>query len=113
MCSYYFLEVTLSVLDRKGDNVDVNNGKFSFYIKEALKEVFGQFGSSVNFDVLKFEAGKGIIRCPSTFYVKFRGALTLFGRYNSNIVAFNVHRASPCLISFITEDTTYKHVTNN
>ncbi|KAF0750076.1 hypothetical protein FWK35_00032562 [Aphis craccivora] len=42
MCSYYFLEVTLSVLDRKGDNVDVNNGKFSFYIKEALKEVFGQ-----------------------------------------------------------------------
>lgn len=71
MCSYYFLEVTLwvtyellilvllvctctvfiltdsislsrNVLDRKGDNVDVSDGKFSFYIKEALKEVFGQ-----------------------------------------------------------------------
>jgi len=31
-----------NVLDRKGDNVDVNDGKFLFYIKEALKEVFGQ-----------------------------------------------------------------------
>lgn len=113
MCSYYFLEITLNVLDRKGDNVDVNDGKFSFYIKEALKEVFGQFGSSVNFDVLRFKAGKGIIRCPSTFYIKFRGALTLFGRHNSNTIAFNVHRASPCLISFITEDRAYKHVTSN
>lgn len=64
MCSYYFLEVTLyvldkscrltlteflklfflsrNVLDKKGDNVDVSEGKFSFYIKEALKEIFGQ-----------------------------------------------------------------------
>lgn len=112
MCSYYFLEVTLKVLDKKGTDVDVNYGKFSFYIKEALKEVFGQFGSSISFDVLKFETGKGIIRCPSTFYVKFRGALTLFGRHNSNTIAFNVHRASSCLISFITDNTTYKHVTS-
>lgn len=112
MCSYYFLEITLIVLNYKEDSVDVNERKFSFYIKEALKEVFGEFGSSINYHVLKFEAGKGIIRCPSTFYVKFRGALTLFGRHNSNTIIFNTHRTSPCLISFITNYTTYKHVTS-
>ncbi|VVC40367.1 Ribonuclease P/MRP protein subunit [Cinara cedri] len=112
MCSYYFLEVTLNVLDKKGNDIDVNDRQFSFYIKEALKEIFGQVGSSINFSVLKFVAGKGIIRCPSTFYVKFRGALTLFGRHHSNTVAFDVHRVSPCLIAFITNDSTYEHVSS-
>lgn len=31
-----------NVINNKGEVVDVNDGKFSFYIKEALKEVFGQ-----------------------------------------------------------------------
>lgn len=31
-----------NVLNNKGVVVDVNDGKFSFYVKEALKEVFGQ-----------------------------------------------------------------------
>jgi len=36
------ISLSRNVLDRKGDIVEVNEGKFSFYIKEALKEVFGQ-----------------------------------------------------------------------
>lgn len=31
-----------NVLNNKGEVVDVNDGKFSFYVKESLKEVFGQ-----------------------------------------------------------------------
>lgn len=64
-----------------------NQQKFHFHL---------QVGTCVPIDVVNYtpETNRCTLRCPASFYVRFRAALTLTGEFENQICCFNVHKAS-------------------
>lgn len=52
-----------------------------------------QFGTCIPIDIVEYKEsiGRGTLRCPESFYKKFRAALTLTGEYQKQNCCFTVH----------------------
>ncbi|XP_031357910.1 ribonuclease P protein subunit p14-like [Photinus pyralis] len=104
---YYYLDVSLVL----ADNQEITPALFKNHILTSVKQVFGEIGAAVPFDVLKYDStqNRAILRVPRDHYVKFRGSLTLAGYYQGVLCAYTVHKASPLLLSLLGDSRSYVH----
>lgn len=72
-------------------------------IEQSLRTVYGEIGGLSIVDLFKFnrETCRGILRVPSTSYVKTRTALTLISNFQGVPCHFQVHSASPVILGLL------------
>lgn len=78
---------------------------------EAVKQLFGEIGAAIPIDVLKFnpQTLEGIIRVPSSHYIKVRGSLTLCGWYEGQNCVYRVRKSTPFLLGLLGDSRDYLH----
>ncbi|XP_043934731.1 ribonuclease P protein subunit p14 [Protopterus annectens] len=94
---YHYLKIHLDC----EEEVRLNDAHFKQLIISALKDLHGEVGASLPFDVLKFDEKSlsAILRVYSSGLVKLWSALTLLGSYHGKRCAFRVEQVSPFLLS--------------
>ncbi|CAM4658584.1 unnamed protein product [Leuciscus chuanchicus] len=70
-------------------------------IIRGLRELYGEIGASIPFDLLKFDENQltGILRVYNSGLVKLWSALTLLGSYQNEACALRVTQVSPFLLA--------------
>ncbi|XP_074037046.1 ribonuclease P protein subunit p14-like [Leptinotarsa decemlineata] len=109
MTNFYYLDLSLKF--EKDYDEEVIPVYFKKNIIEAVNELFGEVGSTVSIDVLKFNHidKRGILRVPNSQYVKLRSSLTLSARHETNICRYIIHKASPSLLALQADSREYRH----
>ncbi|RDD45172.1 Ribonuclease P protein subunit p14 [Trichoplax sp. H2] len=98
-CEFFYLKVKLEFTDR---SVTVDDEKgFKSIIISCLQSVYGEIGSIMTVDVLKYDQSKleAILRTKSRDAVKVWSSLTLTGTYGDYECAFRILQVSPYLMS--------------
>lgn len=80
-------------------------------ILEAVNQLFGEVGTAVNIDLLKYNSTntRVIIRVPESHYLKLRSSLTLASKYEGQNCVYKVHKASPLLLGLLGDSRNYIH----
>ncbi|XP_038666433.1 ribonuclease P protein subunit p14 [Scyliorhinus canicula] len=99
-CDYHYLKVGLAFEETR-PGFRLNAAHFKQLIVSALKDLHGEIGAALPFDVLKFEEETltSILRVKSNGLVKLWSALTLLGSYQNQKCAFRVTQVSPFLLA--------------
>ncbi|XP_066142616.1 ribonuclease P protein subunit p14 [Euwallacea fornicatus] len=107
MNNYHYLDIKLILQNPE----EVTPAFFKKNILEGVKQLFGEVGSSVNIDVLKFDPHclEGIIRIPKSQHIKIRGSLTLYGWYESQSCIYRVRKSAPLLLGLLGDSREYIH----
>ncbi|XP_074054979.1 ribonuclease P protein subunit p14 [Macrotis lagotis] len=79
----------------------LTDAQFKHLIVSALRDLFGEVGAALPFDVLTFEEKTltAILRICSSGLVKLWSSLTLLGSYQNKKCAFRVLQVSPFLLA--------------
>ncbi|XP_005997812.1 ribonuclease P protein subunit p14 [Latimeria chalumnae] len=96
---YHYMKINLEF--EEGREVRVNAAHFKQLIIAALKELHGETGAALPFDVLTFEekTTSAIVRVYSSGLVKLWSAITLLGYYQNQKCAIRVTQVSPFLLA--------------
>ncbi|XP_074140359.1 ribonuclease P protein subunit p14 isoform X2 [Sminthopsis crassicaudata] len=95
---YHYMKVQLEFQEH---GFRLTDAQFKQLIVLALRDLFGEVGAALPFDVLTFEEKtlKAILRVCSSGLVKLWSSLTLLGSYQNKICAFRVMQVSPFLLA--------------
>ncbi|XP_043830592.1 ribonuclease P protein subunit p14 [Dromiciops gliroides] len=95
---YHYLKVQLEFQDR---GFRLTDAQFKQLIILALRDLFGEVGAALPFDVLAYEEKNlsAILRICSSGLVKLWSSLTLLGSYQNKKCAFRVTQVSPFLLA--------------
>ncbi|XP_053576941.1 ribonuclease P protein subunit p14 isoform X2 [Bombina bombina] len=95
---FHYMKIQL-VFEEEG--VKLNPAQFKHLIVSALKELHGEVGAAVPFDLLKYDENKlcGILRVLSSGLVKLWSSLTLLHHYQNRKCAFRIIQTSPFLLA--------------
>ncbi|XP_036594905.1 ribonuclease P protein subunit p14 isoform X2 [Trichosurus vulpecula] len=95
---YHYIKVQLEFQDHGFRLSDV---QFKQLIVLALRDLFGEVGAALPFDVLTYEEKtlSAILRVCSSGLVKLWSSLTLLGSYQNKKCAFRVIQVSPFLLA--------------
>lgn len=79
----------------------IEPARFKQLIISGLKQLYGEVGGALPFDLLKFDpiTLSGVLRVYSSGLVKLWSALTLIGAYQNEPCAFRVLQVSPFLLA--------------
>ncbi|KAM9408594.1 ribonuclease P protein subunit p14 isoform 2-T2 [Pholidichthys leucotaenia] len=95
---YHYLKVCLVFED---DSTRLSAVDLKQFIITGLKNLFGEVGAALNFDVLKYdeETLTALLRVYSRGLVRLWSSLTLLGSYQNQACAFRVLQVSPFLLA--------------
>lgn len=95
---YHYLKVCL-VLENESNKPSAVELKH--FMITGLKNLFGEVGAALNFDLLKYDEDTliSLLRVPSRGLVRLWSSLTLLGFYRNQACAFRVLQVSPYLLS--------------
>ncbi|XP_067270861.1 ribonuclease P protein subunit p14 [Pseudorasbora parva] len=95
---YHYMKISL-VLENGKRNISA--AEFKQLMVRGLKDLYGEIGASIPFDLLKFDENKltGILRVYNSGLVKLWSALTLLGTCQNEPCAFRVTQVSPFLLA--------------
>uniref|UniRef100_A0A1A8EMY6 Uncharacterized protein n=1 Tax=Nothobranchius korthausae TaxID=1143690 RepID=A0A1A8EMY6_9TELE len=95
---YCYMKVCLVLQDQE---TRLNAVELKSLIITGLKDLHGEVGAALPFDVLKFDEGSltAVLRVRSGGLVKLWSSLTLQGYYQSQACAFRVLQVSPFLLA--------------
>ncbi|KAI4489715.1 hypothetical protein M0804_003897 [Polistes exclamans] len=105
----YYLDVCLELQD--SSDIELSHVNLKKNILEAVKQFFGEEGAKSKIDILKYNIPERrfVLRCENGSYVKLRASLTVAGHFEGKPCVYNVHRASPNLLSFVGDSRNYEH----
>lgn len=94
---YQYMKVSLELEDK---STKLSAVELKHFIITGLKNVFGEVGAALEFDVLKYNEDTltAFLRVPSRGLVKLWSSLTLLGSYQDQACAFRVLQVSPFLL---------------
>ncbi|XP_020824739.1 ribonuclease P protein subunit p14 isoform X1 [Phascolarctos cinereus] len=95
---YHYMKVQLEFQDH---GFRLTDAQFKQLIVLALRDLFGEVGAALPFDVLTYEEKtlSAILRICSSGLVKLWSSLTLLGSYQNKKCAFRVMQVSPFLLA--------------
>ncbi|KAL7843162.1 hypothetical protein AOLI_G00246740 [Acnodon oligacanthus] len=95
---YHYMKIHLVF---ENANTSMRAEDFKYLIICGLKDLYGEVGAAIPFDVLTFDqtALSAILRVFSSGLVKLWSALTLIGSYANEPCAFRVTQVSPFLLA--------------
>ncbi|XP_077582797.1 ribonuclease P protein subunit p14 [Stigmatopora nigra] len=95
---YQYMKVKLVLEDKSINLIAVD---FKQFIISGLRNLHGEVGAAVQFDVLKYNENTltAFLRVPKSDLVKLWSSLTLSGQYYGRTCAFRVLLVSPFLLS--------------
>ncbi|KAI4495363.1 hypothetical protein M0802_008753 [Mischocyttarus mexicanus] len=105
----YYLDVCLELQD--SSDIELSPVNLKKNILEAVRQFLGEEGAKSTIDILKYSIllRRFVLRCENDFYVKLRASLTVAGQFDGKPCVYNVHRASPNLLSFISDSRVCEH----
>ncbi|XP_058856252.1 ribonuclease P protein subunit p14-like isoform X3 [Acipenser ruthenus] len=85
----------------EGGNIRLNAAHFKQLIISSLRELYGEIGAALPFDVLKFEENtlSAVLRVYSSALVRLWSALTLLGGYQGQPCGVRVVQVTPFLLA--------------
>ncbi|XP_072025523.1 ribonuclease P protein subunit p14-like [Amphiura filiformis] len=109
LSKYTYLKVQLEFEDSQ---TYVEEVRFKAVILKALKQLHGDSGAAIPFDILRYNKRKmeAILRVQSSCLVKLWSALTLFGEYAELVCAFRVHQVSGHLMALAVDSRQDMHL---
>ncbi|XP_039547240.1 ribonuclease P protein subunit p14 [Pimephales promelas] len=95
---YHYMKISLVLAN---GNRNIPSADFKQLVIRGLKELYGEIGASIPFDLLKFDENEltGVLRVYNSGLVKLWSALTLLGSYQNEACAFRVTQVSPFLLA--------------
>lgn len=95
---YHYMKVCLVLED---ESTRLSAVEFKQFIITGLKNLFGEVGAALSFDLLKYDEDTltGLLRVGSRGLVKLWSSLTLLGSYQNQACAFRVLQVSPFLLA--------------
>uniref|UniRef100_A0A3Q4BFK1 Uncharacterized protein n=1 Tax=Mola mola TaxID=94237 RepID=A0A3Q4BFK1_MOLML len=95
---YHYMKVCLVLED---ESTRLSAVELKHFIITGLKNLFGEVGAALHFDVLKYDEDTltAFLRVYSTGLVKLWSSLTLLGSYQNQACAFRVLQVSPFLLA--------------
>ncbi|KAL2091668.1 hypothetical protein ACEWY4_013931 [Coilia grayii] len=95
---FHYMKICL-VLEKGRRNVEA--AQFKQLMISGLRQLYGEVGAALPFDVLKFDPSTltGMVRVCNSSLVKLWSAITLIGSYQNELCAFRVTQVSPFLIA--------------
>ncbi|KAF4524099.1 hypothetical protein B566_EDAN007682 [Ephemera danica] len=107
--NFWYIDVSLAFSDQWRKNLDIAH--FKMQIIKAMKQLFGELGAAIPVDVMKYNqaTGRAVLRCPTKNYVKLRSSLTLVSAFEGQKCVFKIHKASPSIISLLSNSRTWTH----
>ncbi|RVE72478.1 hypothetical protein OJAV_G00042210 [Oryzias javanicus] len=95
---HHYMKVHLELEDNSNRLSAV---ELKHFIITGLKNLYGEVGAALNFDVLKYdeETLTALLRVHSSGLVKLWSSLTLLGSYQNQSCAFRVLQVSPFLLA--------------
>lgn len=95
---YHYMKVCLEFEEH---GIGLNAAQFKQLLVSALKELFGEVGAALPFDVLTYEEKtlSAILRVCNSGLVKLWSSLTMVGAYKGKQCAFRVIQVSPLLLA--------------
>ncbi|XP_029456929.1 ribonuclease P protein subunit p14 [Rhinatrema bivittatum] len=95
---YHYMKIRLEFQE---EGVRLNAAHFKQLILSALRDLHGEVGAALLFDVLTFDEKSlsAILRISNRGLVKLWSALTLLGSYQNHKCAFRVLQISPFLLA--------------
>nr|XP_033782506.1 ribonuclease P protein subunit p14 [Geotrypetes seraphini] len=95
---YHYMKIRLEFQEK---GVHLNAPHFKQLILSALRDLHGEVGAALPFDVLTFDEKSlsAILRISNRGLVKLWSALTLLGSYQNHKCAFRVLQTSPFLLA--------------
>ncbi|KAM4588648.1 ribonuclease P protein subunit p14 isoform 2-T2 [Odontesthes bonariensis] len=95
---YHYMKVHLVLED---ESTRLSAVELKHFIITGLKNLHGEVGAALNFDVLKYDedALTAFLRVYSSGLVKLWSSLTLLGFYQNQACAFRVLQVSPFLLA--------------
>lgn len=95
---YHYLKVCLVL---ENESIKPSAVELKQFMITGLKNLFGEVGAALNFDLLKYDEDTliSLLRVPSRGLVRLWSSLTLLGFYRNQACAFRVLQVSPYLLS--------------
>ncbi|XP_033885611.1 ribonuclease P protein subunit p14-like isoform X2 [Acipenser ruthenus] len=95
---YHYMKISLIF---EGGNIRLNAAHFKQLIISSLRELYGEIGAALPFDVLKFEENtlSAVLRVYSSALVRLWSALTLLGGYQGQPCGVRVVQVTPFLLA--------------
>lgn len=95
---YHYMKVCLVLED---ESTRLSAVELKHFIITGLKNLYGEVGAALNFDVLKYDEDTltALLRVYSKGLVKLWSSLTLLGFYQNQACAFRVLQVSPYLLA--------------
>lgn len=93
---YHYLKTHLVLED---ESVRLSVAELKLFIISGLKNLYGEVGAALNFDLLKYNEDtlSALLRVHSRDLVKLWSSLTLLGSFQGQACAFRVLQVSPYL----------------
>ncbi|KAI9563841.1 hypothetical protein GHT06_011307 [Daphnia sinensis] len=107
---YFYIDTQLDFGENSGKKQPLFTKELiKLSITNAIKQLFGEFGSATVVDIILIDqpTKRIILRCPSNFYVKLHGSLTLATHYEGHECYFHVRKASNTLLSLDSNSRLY------
>lgn len=95
---FHYMKVCLVLED---ESTRLSAVELKQFIITGLKELYGEVGAALTFDVLKFDEDTltALLRVYSRGLVRLWSSLTLLGSYQNQACAFRVLQVSPFLLA--------------
>ncbi|XP_032827506.1 ribonuclease P protein subunit p14-like isoform X2 [Petromyzon marinus] len=97
-CQWFYLRARLECEE---EGVRLNEAEFRLVVTNALRELHGEVGAALPFDVIRFDARSQscILRVISSGLVRLWASLSLAARHQGFVIAVHIQQVSPFLLS--------------